>query len=401
MTNSWERRKLGDICSIKYGFTSSANTERVGPKFLRITDIQDDHVCWDTVPYCEIASEKLPLYRLKTGDIVFSRTGATTGKSFLVLNPPEAIFASYLIRLRISDNAALPEFVNYYFQTSAYWQVIADGSVGSAQGGFNASKLGDLRVPLPPVTEQRRIVAILDEALEGIATAKANAESASKLTYAAFEAHREQVFFPREGWEQARLSELCEIKHGFAFQSEFFTSEGDFVLLTPGNYFERGGYRDRREKQKFYKGPIPDGFVFSKNALLVAMTEQAAGLLGSSLLVPDSGRFLHNQRLGLVVPKPNIPWENDFFFHFFNTRAVRSAIHRSASGVKVRHTSPTKIGEVVATFPTSREEQLSLASKLFEHYAETEKLEDLYERKFGALEALKQSLLYQAFSGNL
>jgi type I restriction enzyme S subunit len=172
-------------------------------------------------------------------------------------------------------------------------------------------------------------------------------------------------------------------------------------LLTPGNFFERGGYRDRGEKQKFYKGPIPAGFVLSKNDLLVAMTEQAAGLLGSSLLVPSSGKFLHNQRLGLVVAKPSVPWENNFFFHFFNTRAVRKAIHASASGVKVRHTSPTKIGDVLAAFPKSRREQFTLARKLSEHYAETERLEKLYKRKLGALDALKQSLLHQAFSGNL
>ena len=83
------------------------------------------------------------------------------------------------------------------------------------------------------------------------------------------------------------------------------------------------------------------------------MTEQAAGLLGSPVLIPESDKFLHNQRLGLVTKKPGVPWTNEFFFHVFNTQAVRKAIHDSASGVKVRHTSPTKIGDVVVSFPTS------------------------------------------------
>ena len=131
------------------------------------------------------------------------------------------------------------------------------------------------------------------------------------------------------------------------------------------------------------------------------MTEQAAGLLGSPILVPESDKFLHNQRLGLVTTKPGVPWSNEFFFHVFNTKRVRKAIHDSASGVKVRHTSPTKIGEVVVAFPTSLSEQKRIVETLVSLTEETQRLECLYERKVGALEALKKSLLHQAFTGNL
>ena len=125
-----------------------------------------------------------------------------------------------------------------------------------------------------------------------------------------------------------------------------------------------GGYRDRGEKQKYYCGEIPEGFILSPGDLLVAMTEQAAGLLGSPIIVPESGIFLHNQRLGLVTKKPGVKWLNEFFFHVFNTKPVRTEIHDSASGVKVRHTSPTKIGEVVVAFPAvySRAASASLQS---------------------------------------
>jgi type I restriction enzyme S subunit len=84
------------------------------------------------------------------------------------------------------------------------------------------------------------------------------------------------------------------------------------VLLTPGNFYETGGYRDRGEKQKYYTGEIPSGYVLNQGELLVAMTEQAAGLLGSPILVPESGKFLHNQRLGLVTNKLGVAWSNEF-----------------------------------------------------------------------------------------
>ena len=173
------------------------------------------------------------------------------------------------------------------------------------------------------------------------------------------------------------------------------------MLLTPGNFYERGGYRDRGEKQKYYIGEIPRDYVLNKGDLLVAMTEQAAGLLGSPILVQESNKFLHNQRLGLVTQKPGAVWTNEFFFHVFNTPAVRKAIHASASGVKVRHTSPKKLGDVIVAFPTFLHEQKRVVFTLASLEEETQRLARLYERKLTALEALKKSLLHQAFKGTL
>jgi type I restriction enzyme S subunit len=273
---------------------------------------------------------------------------------------------------------------------------------GTGVPTLNRNFVHDEAVSVPALPEQRRIVGILDEAFEGIATAKANAEKNLQNARALFESHLQSVFTQRgEGWEEKPLADLCDIKHGFAFKSEFFTDSGDYVLLTPGNFYESGGYRDRGEKQKYYSGEIPDGFVLSKGDLLVAMTEQAAGLLGSPVLIPESDKFLHNQRLGLVTKKPGVPWTNEFFFHVFNTHAVRKAIHDSASGVKVRHTSPTKIGDVVVFFPTSIAQQRAIVSTLTDLEAETTRLASIYQQKLAALDELKKSLLHQAFSGEL
>ena len=154
----WVSKNLGDISRINYGYTESAAFEKVGPNFLRITDIQDNGVDWQTVPYCKISDVDLPKYLLKTGDIVFARTGATTGKSFLVRNPPVAVFASYLIRVQLQLNELLPNFLFLFFQTKNYWDEVNKGMSGSAQGGFNATKLAALSIPYPTLLKEQESI---------------------------------------------------------------------------------------------------------------------------------------------------------------------------------------------------------------------------------------------------
>ena len=324
---------------------------------------------------------------------LYGATAAQVGILSIEAATNQAVFGIY------PNSSFLPKFI-FYFLLSCH-QELSDQAVGSAQPNLSGLKVKDLQVPLAPLPEQQRIVGLLDEAFGGLATAQAHAAQNLQNARDLFESHLNAVFTQRgEGWVEERLSELCDIKHGYAFEGEFFSNQGDYVLLTPGNFYESGGYRDRGEKQKYYIGPIPQDFVLTKGDMLVAMTEQAAGLLGSPILVPETDKFLHNQRLGLVTAKRAVPWLNEFFFHVFNLAAVRQAIHDSASGTKVRHTSPTKIGAVRAWFPPVAE-QKRIAVQLDDLAAETQGLTRIYEQKLMALAALKKSLLHQAFSGEL
>lgn len=158
----WEVVKLGEVCQKpQYGFTASAVEYRVGPKFLRITDIQNDQVNWHTVPYCEINDTLLNKYRLEPGDVLFARIGATTGKTFLVSECPEAIFASYLIRVRVNTSRIIPEYLFYFTHGNVYWSQINAVKGGRLKQGINIPLLSSLIIPLPPLSEQHEIARIL------------------------------------------------------------------------------------------------------------------------------------------------------------------------------------------------------------------------------------------------
>ena len=147
--DEWVDAELGVLSDINYGYTEKASFEANGPHFLRITDIQGGNVDWSKVPYCPISEADHDKHKLVTGDIVFARTGATTGKSYLLNSPPDAVAASYLIRLRLTSDSILPEFVKFFFQTKGYWDAVNGGMSGSTQGGFNASKLSAIKMSYP------------------------------------------------------------------------------------------------------------------------------------------------------------------------------------------------------------------------------------------------------------
>lgn len=154
---SWQVERVGDHCEPpRYGHTESASMERVGPKFLRITDITDHGVDWDTVPYCRCPDSTLEQLRLQPGDLLFARIGATTGKSHLVTGCPEAVFASYLIRLRAKARLD-PRYLSSFFESNAYWQQIRANKGRNLKGGMSASVLAGLSFPLPSPEEQGAI----------------------------------------------------------------------------------------------------------------------------------------------------------------------------------------------------------------------------------------------------
>jgi type I restriction enzyme S subunit len=178
----WPVQPLGELAAtIDYGVTASASTQRIGPQFLRITDIQDNRVNWATVPFCECDSGTARRAKLAPGDIVFARTGATTGKSFWIREcPDDAVFASYLIRVR-PGASVLPAYLSEFFQSAGYWAQVRSMAEGAAQPGVNASKLASLKVPLPPAGVQQGMANVVARVAQMQARAEGGASEADTL----------------------------------------------------------------------------------------------------------------------------------------------------------------------------------------------------------------------------
>ena len=158
LPEGWCWTTIGEVSSsILYGVSESAK-ETGAYKLLRITDIQDNKVNWDSVPHTDFDKEKALNYLLQDGDILFARTGATVGKSYLVSGlTEESIYASYLIRVQTSQ-LIFPDYIKRFFESGYYWEQITLSSVGIGQPNVNGTTLANLNVPIPPYKEQLRIV---------------------------------------------------------------------------------------------------------------------------------------------------------------------------------------------------------------------------------------------------
>ena len=160
---SWEWVRWGTLSeSIQYGYNTPAK-EKGRIKMVRISDIQNGEIAWTTTPYCDIDEQDIDAYKLKKNDILFARTGGTVGKSYLVSEEPqEAIYAGYLIRTRYSCQLC-PQYLKMFMDSSFYWEQLKDGTIATAQPNCNGQKLAKMILPLPPLAEQKRIVAKIED----------------------------------------------------------------------------------------------------------------------------------------------------------------------------------------------------------------------------------------------
>lgn len=390
----WKSSKLKSVSNIMYGYTAKASNEKIGPKYLRITDIQDQSVNWLTVPSCQIGDE-FEKYALGKGDIVFARTGATTGKSYLISDPPNSVFASYLIRVQVNDYDLLPEFLYKFFQSSIYWDTISKGTTGSAQGGFNATKLGNLEIPIPSLLEQKRIVAILDEAFEAIDKAKANIEQNIQNAEELFQSKLNQVFSQRgEGWEE---EELINVNRFIDYRGRTpkKTPEG-ISLITAKNV--RMGYL-KKDPQEFIHPDDYDSWMtrgIPKKGDVLFTTE--APLANVALLNTDEKIALAQRIITLCPDRSKL--NGEYLVYCIQSKLMQDKILEKGTGATVTGIKSRVLKRIKIPFP-SLHEQSRIVAILDACKKSFLEIMNSYAAKEKNLEELKKSILQKAFSGEL
>jgi type I restriction enzyme S subunit len=197
-----------------------------------------------------------------------------------------------------------------------------------------------------------------------------------------------------QSWPIVRLGDLLQIKHGFAFKGEFFEGAGDQLVLTPGNFKIGGGLQVRNGKERYYSDIFPSEFALDPGDLLIAMTDltQGAPILGSPVVIPPDGRFLHNQRLGKIVRLDESRLDPTYAYYLFVWDGVRAQLRATATGATVRHTAPRRIYSVeVALPPLPIQRKIAVVLSAYDDLIENN------ERRIKILEEMAQRIYREWF----
>ncbi len=412
----WKIVELKSIAeSIQYGYTESSSKEKIGPKFLRITDIQDNKVEWDTVPYCKIDKESKKKYLLKDGDLLFARTGATVGKSFLIKgNIPETIFASYLIRVRVNQELN-DNFLSYFFHSLDYWSQITEGQVGIGQPNVNGTKLGNLNIPLPPLPEQIAIVNKIEELFSELENGKEQLLTAQRqlkvyrqsLLKAAFEGRltNENVKDGElpDGWKWVKIDSLLSDKKKGMTTGPFGTmlKKSDYQkhgvpILGIENIGEGIFQMPNRNFLSNEKAKELKSFTVKESDLIISRS----GTVGEICLIPKQ---MENSIISSNLMKVSLNQEivfTKYFVYLFLGGKVRQQVFELCKGSSRAFLNQTILNSLDFPLPPLPVQQ-AIVEILESKLTVCDKLEELISHSLEQTETLRQSILKKAFEGKL
>lgn len=398
LPDGWERARVADVCQfIDYGYTASANFTVATPKFLRITDIQNGRVDWEAVPGCEITAEDEEANRLQDGDIVFARTGGTTGKSFLIRQPPRAVFASYLIRLRPSERVT-SDFIYAFFQSNDYWQQVNAHARGGAQPNVNATLLGSMTMPLPPVAEQKRIAGILKEQLAAVQRARAAAEAQLEAAKALPAAYLRDVFAgPDEANENRQpIGEVCQL-----LPSKSIATAGDAEVraITTACLTESGFDPSGIKTARMWSSDAED-CVVSPNEVLIARsnTTELVGRVAMFSGEP-SGTVASDLTIRIWAGERIAPQFLTTYLSFLYVTGYWREKAGGASG-SMKKITRSQINSLPIPVP-EMDEQRAIVRTISAKMSRVRELEATLRNELQTIEALPASLLRSAFQGQL
>jgi len=413
LPEGWVETSLGEVSSSKqYGYTESASTEKIGPKFLRITDIQHDFIDWDAVPYCPISGKNKLKYKLGIGDVVIARTGNSTGATATIKDASvDAVFASYLIRFKIDPQIADYNFIDFSLRSKRWSGFVKSVKGGSAQGGANAKNFAEYPINLPPLPEQKAIADMLssfDEKIELLREQNKTLETLAQTIFKEWFVHfnypdatgemvdSELGEIPK-GWRVYSLSELVNTVNGYSYKGKELVESSDEALVTLKSFNRSGGFQTRGFKP-FSGTPKPQQEVMIGD-LVVAHTDltQDAEVLGNPAFVFEDGGF--NKMfitMDLVKVKSKVEHiDNAFLYYVMKDRRFKGHCIGYSNGTTVLHLSKKAIPDYTIALP----ENLELAKEFSDMaYSMTRKISNNIKQT-QALSKTRDTLLPTLMSG--
>ena len=408
MKKGWEVKKLGEVFDIERGgsprpIDSFLTNSPDGINWIKIGDTKG------VTKYIYQTKEKIKPEGAKRsrvvndGDFILSNS-MSFGHPY-IMKTTGCIHDGWLV-LREKEPGIDKDFLYYVLDSDLICQQFDNLASGATVRNLNIELAKKVKIPLPPLPEQLRIVAILDKAFAAIAAAKANAEKNLQNARELFESYGEDIFAnPGEGWEEKKLGDKTLLKIIDGDRGKNYPKRADFYEEGYCLFLNTGNVR-------------PDGFIFESTAFINEKKDKALGngklnrndvvmttrgTIGNVAVFSDDVDY-HNIRInsGMLIFRPNLKFiTSEYLFEIFRSGITKAQIDKHVSGAAQPQLPIKTLVNFTIPVPKSLSEQRSIVAKLDALSSETKKLEAIYQKKLADLDEMKKSILQKAFSGEL
>ena len=371
MKAGWEVKRLGEIYDVRDGTHDSPKYQAIGYPLITSKNLKREGLSFENIQFIsDIDYKKINVRSaVHKGDVLFAMIGTIGNPTEVKIEPSFAIKNVALFKIPSEQSGS---FLRHYLDSEEVISKMMKEARGTTQKFVGLGYLRNFPIKVPYLTEQQRIVAILDQAFEGIAKARANAEQNLKNARALFESHLQSVFTQRgDGWTEKRFDQVCVLQRGFDLPTQSRT-QGKYPLVTSN------GITDTHHEAKV-QGP---GVVTGRS-----------GSIGNVFFVEDDFWPL-NTALYIKNFHGNDPKFIHIFLQYFDLK-------RFATGTGVPTLNRNFVHSEKIVTPDSIKEQKAIVKKIDALLKETQRLQAVYQRKIALLDELKKSLLQQAFAGKL
>ena len=386
MKQGWEIKKLGEVCIVIAGQSPEGkfyNSEKIGlPFYQGKKEYGEKYIGEPTTWTTKITKEAeagdiLMSVRAPVGPVNFATQKICIGRGLAAIRAGKNIDKNFLFNFLIKHENEIV------------------GNVGAVFNSINKTQIENLKIPLPPLPEQQRIVSILDECFAAIDKAKTNAEQNLKNAKELFESYLQGVFEKKgNGWEEKKLGEVCEVVNGGTPKTENLEYwDGNIKWITPSDLGKLKSIIVNNTSKK-----ITDlGLQKSSAKLLPAYSVILSTRAPIGHLAINTVPMSTNQGCRGIIPNKKINFWYLYYFLKINVKLLDSL----GTGATFKELSANALKNVVIPFPKSLEQQQSIVRQLDALRAETQKLETIYKKKISDIEELKKSILQKAFAGEL
>lgn len=410
MKKGWQKRRLFDVTTkIGSGATplgGEASYKAEGISLIRSLNVHDDGFRTKDLAFLDDKqAARLDNVIVESGDVLLNITGASVARCCVV--PDEHLPArvnQHVAIIRPVRQILLPKFLHHMLVSRDYKnRLLAVGEDGgSTRQAITKAQIQEFEIEFPPLEEQQRIVGLLDEAFADLATAQTNSAKNYQSARAIFESHLQSVFTQRgEGWVEVTLEKVLatQPQNGWSPPAANHSDSGTPVLTLSAVT----GFRFRADKVKFTSASTdPRRNYWVKNGDFLITRSNTPELVGHVAIASGIEKpTIYPDLIMRMNPMPDRVM-TEFLYYQLRTPALRKEIMGRAQGANptMKKISNGAVKTLPITVPPIATQQ-AIVETLNTLTDETEHLATLYKRKLAAMAALKQSLLHEAFSGNI